>query len=164
MQITFTNLPPGNYRLWARAKDLDNTYLEAIGLLDIKASPPWWKSWLAYLAYILVTGAVAGWFVQLHLRRQLAKKEAENLRTLDKFKNKLFANISHEFRTPLTIISGMIEQTPAPAIRSVAAAARPPSRAGRKLPPPAVTASARRTVRRFTVGRIGFVMAFTFRS
>ena len=110
MQITFTNLPPGNYRLWARAKDLDNTYLKAIGLLDIKVSPPWWKSWWAYLAYILITGAAVGWFVQSHLRRQLAKKEAENLRTLDEFKNKLFANITHEFRTPLAIISGMIEQ------------------------------------------------------
>ncbi|MCB9283429.1 MAG: response regulator [Lewinellaceae bacterium] len=110
MQITFTNLPPGNYRLRARAKNLDDTYVEAVELLRLRVAPPWWDSWWAYLIYVLFIGAVIGAFVRSHLRRQLAKKEAENLRTLDEFKNKLFANITHEFRTPLTIISGMIEQ------------------------------------------------------
>jgi signal transduction histidine kinase/ligand-binding sensor domain-containing protein/DNA-binding response OmpR family regulator len=110
MQITFTNLPPGQYQLQARAKNLNNEYTNTFNLLTIIMSPPWWKTWMAYLFYILIFVLVLSWYVRSHLKRQLDKKEAENLRALDEFKNNLFANITHEFRTPLTIISGMMDQ------------------------------------------------------
>ena len=110
MQVSFSNLPPGTYTLRARAKNLENVSLEATDLLNLSVFPPWWKSWWAYLMYAFVAGSIILLLVRFYLRRQLGKKEAENLRTLDSFKNKLFTNITHEFRTPLTIISGMNEQ------------------------------------------------------
>ena len=110
MQVTFSNLPAGTYTLRARARNLENTGLEATDLVTLQVFPPWWDSWWAYLIYALFTGAIILVIVRSYLHRQLGEKEAENLRTLDAFKNKLFANITHEFRTPLTIISGMIEQ------------------------------------------------------
>lgn len=110
MQVSFSNLPPGKYTLKARARNLNNISFEETKLLNLRVYPPWWKSWWAYLMYIVAIGLILLLFVRSFLRLQLEKKEAENLKTLDAFKNHLFTNITHEFRTPLTIISGMNEQ------------------------------------------------------
>ena len=110
MQVSFSNLPPGKYTLRSRAKTLENIGLEAYELVRLRVFPPWWKSWWAYLGYIFIAAATIFLLIRSYFWRQLEKKEAENLRTLDAFKNKLFTNIAHEFRTPLTIISGMAEQ------------------------------------------------------
>ncbi|MEM6378383.1 MAG: two-component regulator propeller domain-containing protein, partial [Bacteroidota bacterium] len=110
LQITFSNLPTGKYRLLARARNAENISSTPSELLRLRILPPWWASWWAYFGYLLVV--VAGILViyRFQLQRQLEQQEAQNLRSLDAFKNKLYANITHEFRTPLTIISGMIDQ------------------------------------------------------
>ncbi len=115
MQITFTNLSPGRYQLKARAKNVENIFSEATELVRFRVYPPWWKSMVAYLIYILLIAAIITALYRFQLRRQIEKQEAHNLKTLDAFKNKLYTNITHEFRTPLTIITGMtrkINQNP----------------------------------------------------
>ncbi len=109
-RITFTNLPPKKYRLLARAKNMENKPSESIDLLSIRVFPPWWKSGWAYAAYSVMILLIILSMYRFLLNRQLEKQEARNLKNLDSFKNKLYANITHEFRTPLTIISGMVEQ------------------------------------------------------
>ncbi len=110
MQVSFSSLPPGKYTLKARAKNLEKVELKAVDLLKLRVSPPWWNSWWAYLIYFLLTVLLIIYFVNFQLRRQREKQEAANLKALDAFKNNLYTNITHEFRTPLTIILGMIEQ------------------------------------------------------
>lgn len=110
MQLSFSNLPAGDYTLLTRAKTLDELPLKETDLLFLSVSPPWWKTWWAYALYLLfILGST--WFLyRSQLRRQLQLQEAENIKALDSFKNEFFTNITHEFRTPLTIILGMSEQ------------------------------------------------------
>lgn len=110
LEVTFTNLDPGKYRLMLRAKDFYGQTQPEVQMLSLKVYPPWWRSKWAYISYVLSIALLLYSFYRAQLRRQLVKQEAASLRRLDRFKNRLYANITHEFRTPLTIIGGMAEQ------------------------------------------------------
>lgn len=81
--------------------------------------PPWYLSWLAWVGY----GGLVFWLLYVyfrHKRRNIdrkhaeenSKKEMERLQSLDQFKNRFFGYISHEFKTPLTIIMGYANRLP----------------------------------------------------
>ncbi|MCB0565766.1 MAG: response regulator [Phaeodactylibacter sp.] len=110
MKMRFTNLAPGDYTLWVRGIGLDNVPSDPVQLLAITVLPPWWKSWWAYALYLLTIFGLFFGSYRFLLNRHLQKMEVDNLRMLNELKNKLYTNITHEFRTPLTIINGMIEQ------------------------------------------------------
>ncbi|MCB0525572.1 MAG: response regulator [Lewinellaceae bacterium] len=72
--------------------------------------PPWYYSTWAYSFYILALGLLYFSIRRYELNRQKAKSDAERLRELDQVKTRLYTNITHEFRTPLTLIIGLAEQ------------------------------------------------------
>ncbi len=107
---TYLNLPPGKYSFFVKACNNDGTWNENPTVLKINILPPWYRTTLAYLVYLLLfSGAIYSIF-RFFLHRQRLQHEAERLKELDDFKSKLYTNITHEFRTPLTVIQGMAEE------------------------------------------------------
>ncbi|MCB0565295.1 MAG: response regulator [Phaeodactylibacter sp.] len=107
---TYTNLPPGNYTFRVIGSNNDGLWNEEGASLRITIRPPWWFTPWAYSLYAILalTLLYAGYSFQLN--RQLARAETHRLRELDQVKTRMYTNISHEFRTPLTIILGLADQ------------------------------------------------------
>ena len=113
----YTGLDPGTYTFRVTGSNNDGVWDEKGATLRITIESPWWKTWWAYSFFALVICALLYFSVRYELRRQQLKHdlemehlEAEQLKELDKTKSRLYANITHEFRTPLTVILGMTEQ------------------------------------------------------
>ncbi|MCB0521207.1 MAG: response regulator [Lewinellaceae bacterium] len=120
-QVSFTSLPAGSYQLLVRSANADGYWDKTPATLRIIVSPPWWKTWWAYSFYALAVMA-AFWFLRrrelrrIHLQNQLEKEyfERARLEELDQVRSHFLTNISHEFRTPLTVILGMTEEIEEP--------------------------------------------------
>ena len=114
--IVYTNLNPGKYKLMVREKQQNSSdQIHAIELSIVICSP-WWATWIAYCIYtgilaVIIYGLVKNWQTQMQLRASLAQKELEKEKNeeLTQAKLQFFANISHEFHTPLTLIISQIE-------------------------------------------------------
>lgn len=107
-EATYTNLNPGSYNFQVRAANNDGIWNEEGATLRLVVLPPWYRTWWAYALYfILISGSI--YFVyRFQLNRRLAEVETQRLRELDEVKTRLYTNITHEFRTPLTLIQGPV--------------------------------------------------------
>lgn len=108
--ITFTGLAPGTYHLKIRAINSDLIFEKNEKSLQITIHPPWWQTGWAYLFYLLLLMSIIYAIYRFQLERQLEKNEAQRWKELDTMKTDFFTNITHEFRTPLTVILGMARQ------------------------------------------------------
>lgn len=114
--VTFTNLSPGEYKLYVKGSNSDGIWNNNASSIQLIILPPWWQTWWAYLFYAFLLFMIL-YFIRryelgrINLKNQLTieKVETTSLRKLDKIKTRFFTNISHEFRTPLTLILGQIE-------------------------------------------------------
>jgi signal transduction histidine kinase/ligand-binding sensor domain-containing protein/DNA-binding response OmpR family regulator len=109
-RTTYTNLPPGKYVFEVKSLSTDLYSNTPYKRMAITILPPPWKTWWAYLLYILFI-AVLLFFIR---RYAIAMIRLRNKVAIEKklaaMKENFFTNISHELRTPLTLIINPIEQ------------------------------------------------------
>jgi signal transduction histidine kinase/DNA-binding response OmpR family regulator len=111
-EVYFTNVAYGAHQLKLKVigtSDAENNNSAQIKSLNFKIVPPWYRSWPAYIIYGLIL--ILGIFLitLLVLKKKIAIAQMENIATLDKLKSEMYANISHEIRTPVTVINGLSE-------------------------------------------------------
>ncbi len=115
-EVTFTGLGPGEYTLNVKGTNSDGIWSNKIASMKIIITPPFWETWWAYTIYVLFGLVVLYSIRRYELNRTQLKNQVKldevklkEREETDRMKSRFFANISHEFRTPLTLILGPSE-------------------------------------------------------
>lgn len=113
---TYTNLHAGTYTLLAKGSSNDGIWNEVPAMLTIRILPPPWKTWWAYAIYFALIAASIYMIIRftrirtrLEHQLQLEHLENERQREINEIKLNFFTSISHEFRTPLTLILAPVQ-------------------------------------------------------
>ncbi|HSD07675.1 hybrid sensor histidine kinase/response regulator transcription factor [Flavobacterium sp.] len=108
---TYTNLPPGNYVFKVKSAERGGSWSKKPLELRITVLAPWWSTNFAYFIYLVIL-VLSAYYIIIYYQNRFKAKQTINLERekriqIEKLNNKklqFFTNISHEFRTPLTLI------------------------------------------------------------
>jgi ligand-binding sensor domain-containing protein/signal transduction histidine kinase/DNA-binding response OmpR family regulator len=113
----YNNLSPGNYTFLLKATSQNGIWNNEIQRIAVHVLPPFWLTWWAFTLYFIITLTIA-YLIYLNMRNrirlknqlQLKQLEQEKAEELNQTKLQFFTNITHEFLTPLTIISASVDE------------------------------------------------------
>ncbi len=106
---TYKNLPPGNYVFMVQGTNSDGIQNNQLSEIEIVIAPPFTKTVYAYILYAILVLAALYFALKLTLKFNKLNNDIEVEKQLTNYKLRFFTNISHEFRTPLTLIRGAVE-------------------------------------------------------
>lgn len=113
---TYMNLPAGKYTLLIKGSNNDGVWSK-VYRLKINVLPPWWRTWWAYLLYVLLASVAFAYIIrffkrQAALERDLYHEQLHSKKTEELYQLKLdfFTKVSHEIRTPLTLIIAPLDK------------------------------------------------------
>lgn len=114
--VRYTRLPPDNYQFEVMSSNYDGKWNQETENFSFTILAPWYfNTWSkGFYLLILVLSAILvyrylKWRWKMKLDLQLKEEEALRFKELNDYKSKIYTDIAHEFRTPLTLISGPIE-------------------------------------------------------
>ena len=110
-KVTFSSLPPGEYDLLIKARNADGEWYDELTMLNITIIPPFYKTLWAYLFYISFILVLIVYLIWRLRKQHNSKLEQHRLKLeyqqkiyIADMKLRFFTNISHDLRTPLTLI------------------------------------------------------------
>ena len=113
----YSNLEPDTYKFRVKVSNNDNLWNEISKDIVIKVLPPFWKTWWAYFIYTILI-IILMWLFRKYVlineeyqsKIKIEKIEQEKIKEVNKIKLEFFTNVSHEFKTPLTLILGPLQR------------------------------------------------------
>lgn len=116
-RLTLRNISYGNYQIKVKARIRNQQWDDRnMASMDIVVTPPWWLSWPAKTAYIIVLISIGVLIMHRYVKRiktesalDAERKRMENEQELNEERLRFYTNVTHELRTPLTLILGPLE-------------------------------------------------------
>ncbi|MFY7815512.1 MAG: ATP-binding protein, partial [Chryseobacterium taeanense] len=110
-RANYSRLPEGKYVFKVKTTNFKGGWNKEVSLLSIQVLPPWYRTWWAYSLYLLAIAAALFVYLDYHKNKEklkykvkIAELESKKEKEIAEKQSSMFTYISHEFRTPLSLI------------------------------------------------------------